>query len=82
MGSTSTHAPAAQSRGAAFPYLEVLDLSQSCTLGLGRPVKLQLDNMQAAMPSLRVLKLSGLGGFYGKWRASAHAQLRALVTHD
>lgn len=33
-------------------------------------MKLQLDDMQATMPNLRVLKLSGVGGFYGESRAS------------
>jgi hypothetical protein len=43
-----------------------LDLSRSVGLS-GRPVKFQLDDMQAAMPNLRVLKLSALGGhLYGE----------------
>lgn len=40
----------------------MLDLSNS-----GRTsFRLQLEDMQAAMPRLRVLKLSGLGGMYGE----------------
>lgn len=57
--------PAAQPRGPAFPHLEVLDVSHSAGL-MGRPFKLLLDEMQAAMPNLRVLKLTGLGGLYGE----------------
>lgn len=57
--------PAAQPRGPAFPRLEVVDLSHSAGL-MGRPFKLLLDEMQAAMPNLRVLKLTGLGGLYGE----------------
>jgi hypothetical protein len=45
--------------------LELLDLSHCAGL-LGKPAKLQLDDMQAALPNLRVLKLTGLGGLYGE----------------
>jgi hypothetical protein len=51
--------------GPAFPALLELDLSCSCS-AIGGGIELQLDGMQAAMPLLRVLKLSGLGGFYGE----------------
>jgi hypothetical protein len=52
--------------------LEVLDVSQSAGL-MGRPFKLQLDEMQAAMPNLRVLNLTGLGGLYGELCSSSGA---------
>jgi hypothetical protein len=42
-----------------------LDLSCSCS-AIGGGIELHLEGMQAAMPLLRVLKLSGLGGFYGE----------------
>lgn len=57
--------PAAVDHRPTFPHLAVLDLSHCAGL-LGRPAKLQLDDMQAALPSLRVLKLTGLGGLYGE----------------
>lgn len=57
--------PAAVDCRPAFPHLAVLDL-RHCAGLLGRPAKLQLDDMQAALPSLRVLKLTGLGGLYGE----------------
>jgi hypothetical protein len=51
--------------GPAFPGLLELDLSCSCS-AIGGGIELHLEGMQAAMPLLRVLKLSGLGGFYGE----------------
>lgn len=60
------HARQQQQQQPRFAQLEVLDLSRSAGLN-GRPVKFQLDDLQAAMPNLRVLKLSGLGGpLYGE----------------
>lgn len=65
-GSPAAGLPAGQQQRPQFEHLEVLDLSRSAGLN-GRPVKFQLDEMQAAMPNLRVLKLSGLGGpLYGE----------------
>uniref|UniRef100_A0A383W243 Uncharacterized protein n=1 Tax=Tetradesmus obliquus TaxID=3088 RepID=A0A383W243_TETOB len=52
------------SLGPAFPALLELDLSCSCS-AIGGGIELHLEGLQAAMPLLRVLKLSGLGGFYG-----------------
>ncbi|KAF8068240.1 SPP1 [Scenedesmus sp. PABB004] len=51
--------------------LTELDLSCSAT-GVGGGIELQLEGLQAAMPLLQVLKLSGLGGFYG-WTASVRS---------
>lgn len=49
----------------AFPHMLELDLSCSGS-AVGGSIELQIDLLQAAMPMLRVLKLSGLGGFYGE----------------
>lgn len=49
----------------ALPHLLELDLSCSAS-AIGGSIDIQLDLLQAAMPQLRVLKLSGLGGFYGE----------------
>lgn len=66
--------PVSRPRGlAGFPRLVELDLSCSCS-GIGGGIELQLDGMQAAMPLLRVLKLSGLGGFYGELLRFWHAE--------
>jgi hypothetical protein len=48
-----------------------LDLSCSCS-AIGGGIELHLEGMQAAMPLLRVLELSGLGGFYGEPLALKH----------
>jgi hypothetical protein len=57
---------AAVPAGPVFPALLELDLSCSCS-AIGGGIELHLEGMQAAMPLLRVLKLSGLGGFYGEF---------------
>lgn len=57
--------PATVSSRPAFPHLVELDLSCSAS-AVGGGIELQLELLQAAMPLLRVLKLSGLGGYHGE----------------
>lgn len=61
----------------AFPHMLRLDLS--CSGGGCGLLHLQLDALQAAMPALQVLKLSGLGGFHGEAQADALHELRASM---
>jgi len=68
LASASTASEATVARelpaGPAFPQLVELNLNCSSS-SIGGGVVIQLDALQAAMPSLEILKLSGLGGLYG-----------------
>lgn len=51
----------------AFPALTEIDLSSSGGVtGGGSGLAIHIEQMQAACPNLKVLRLSGLGGFFGK----------------